>query len=222
MNDSQVRKMDKVDREDVFMAESTADFPPATVAAQMTVLIGVEKTKILQFDAEQTSGFDNKRQAQAIYDDWRDEVIDLINQYVLAAAIVDGDIPGTAAKYTKPYPRTDQNLIAKAASFAADSPGIETQLLAAGLEEDAPARLPLAKTAFQQAARVRDGALEQHAGATGGMSDSFRKMMEYSKRRDKAVRLKYRNNPAKLAAWTVASHLDRAPKRTKNDAPPTS
>ncbi|MDQ2746234.1 MAG: hypothetical protein M3T96_03135, partial [Acidobacteriota bacterium] len=53
---------------------------------------------------------------------------------------------------------------------------------------------------------------EKHGAATGGMNAAFRQTMELSSRRDKRIRLKYRRNPAKLAAWEIASHLDRAPK----------
>jgi len=144
-------------------------------------------------------------------------LIDLIDLFVLAADIVDDDIEGTAAKFRKPYPRTDQNLIAKATSFNADAEPIKSAMFAAGLPTDAIARLLTVRDAFQQAALVHDTAEEKHAEATGGMTDSFRKMMDYSTRRGKNVLMKYRNNPAKLAAWLVASHLDRAPKKSGGD-----
>jgi hypothetical protein len=213
MNDSQRRKIDKMDREEAFFTENAADFDGNLQVAKYTPLIATEKSKILAFDAQQTSGFDDKRQAQEIYDARRDELIDLLDVFVLAADIVDDDIEGTAAKFRKPYPRTDQNLIAKATSFNADAAPIRAEMLAAGLPSDAIARLLTVRDAFQQAALVHDTAEEKHAEATGGMNDSFRKMMEYSTKRGKNVQMKYRSNPAKLAAWLVASHLDRAPKR---------
>lgn len=212
MNDSQRKKTDKLDREDAFMIDNTADFPAPTKAAAQTTEINAERTKVLAFDAKQTSGFDDKRQAQAIYDDNRDELIDLIDKHVLAGKIVDDDIPGTAEKYKKAYPRTDQNLIAKATSFHTDGEAIKEALAEAGFTTEDRARLITVRDAFQQAALARDTSEEHHAEASGGMNASFKKMMDLSRRRDKNVRMKYRDNPAKLAAWTVASHLDRAPK----------
>jgi hypothetical protein len=217
MNDAQRRKMDKIDREEAFMTDNAADFPSGSHADKWTQLINPEKAKILQFDAAQTSGFDDKRQAQEIYETRRDELVDLLEEFVLAADIVDDDIEGTAAKFKMPRPRTDQNLIAKATSFHADSDTIKTELEEAGLRAGGRGQLITIRDAFQQAALAHDSAEEHHAEATGGMNDSFRKLMQYSRRRDKSVRMKYRNNPAKLAAWTVASHLDRAPKRKKKD-----
>src|SRR5215213_2481194 len=133
MNDVFRRKMDKIDREEAFFIDNAADFAGNAKADQYTTSINAEKAKILGFDAEQTSGFDDKRQAQVIYEIRRDELIDFLEQFALAAAIVDDDIEGTAAKFKMPRPRTDQSLIAKAASFSTDATPIKTELVAAGL-----------------------------------------------------------------------------------------
>lgn len=212
MNDSQMRKLDKRNREDAFIKENAADFPANSPADKFTQLINAEHAKILAFDAQQTSGRDDRRQAQEIYENRRDELVDLLEMFVLAADIVDDDIEGTAAKFKMPRPRTDQSLIAKAASFNNDSGSIETELVEAGLDEDGRARLLSLRDAFIKAAADDDAAEQASGEATGGMSDAFKKMMEYMRRRDKSVRMKYRKNPSKLAAWEIASHLDRAPK----------
>lgn len=216
MNDAQRRKIDKIDREEVYFTENAADFTGNALVDRYTPLINAEKANILAFDALQTSGYDDRRQAQEIYENRRDDLIDIIEQYVLAADIVDDDIEGTAAKFRKPYPRTDQNLIAKATSFAADALPIRVELIAAGLPAELLTEILSARDAFQEAALAHDAAEEKHAEGTGGMVDSFRKIMEYSKKRGKAVKLKYRRNAAKLASWLVASHLDRAPQRQPN------
>lgn len=226
MNDSHRRKLDKIDREDVFVADNAADFPAASKVAAWTALIAAEKERFLAFDAQQMSGFAGKRGAQDIYDDQRDALVDLLEECVLAADIVDDDRPGTAAKFKMPRSRTDGNLIAAATSFFDDSASIEISLEEAGLRDGGRALLLTLRDDFQQTAAARDSAEEKHAEGTGGMTDAMRKMMDYSRRRDKSVRMKYRKNPAKLAAWNTASHLDRAPQRkasepAENPPPPT-
>lgn len=222
MNDAFRRKMDKIDREQAFFADNAADFAGNAQVAKYSPLIAAEKTKILAFDAQQTSGFDDQRQAQEIYENRRDELVDLLQLHVLAASIVDDDIEGTAAKFKMPKPRSDQALIAKAASFNADAAPIKDALAAAGLPAGATAALLTTSTAFQQAALAHDSAEENHAEATGGLSASFRLLMDYSRKRGKNVLMKYRDNSAKLAAWTVASHLDRAPKSKPIPPAPTT
>lgn len=217
MNDSQRRKMDKLDREDVFMNDNTDDFPARSPAGILTTQINVERTKINAFDAQQSSGYSAKHSAQAIYDERRERLVDLLDKFVLAAKIVEDDVEGTAAKFKNPRPRTDQNFIAAATAFYNDSANIETQFESAGMDEGDRALLLTIRDEFQQAAAAHDSGEESHAEATGGMNECFRKAMELSSRRDKRVRMKYRDNPAKLAAWTVASHLDRPPKPAKKN-----
>lgn len=217
MKDDFRRKMDKIDREEVFFTDNAADFASHTKAQELNGLINAEKAIILAFDAQQTSGFDEKRQAQEIYENRRDTLVDYLEEWVLAAGIVDDDIEGTAEAYKMPRPRTDQNLIAKATAFAANGASIKAEFIAAGLSNEAFDNLLTARDAFQQAALAHDSAEEKHAEGTGGMIASFRKIMNWSRLRGKIAKLKYRNNAAKLAAFTVASHLDRAPKKK----PPT-
>lgn len=213
MNDSQLRKQDKLNREDAFIIDNAADFPANSPVDKLTGQINTLRQKILDYDAAQDSGFGDKRQSQAIYEERRDQLIDLLDEFALAAAIVDDDIEGTATKFKNSYPRSDQKIIARATSFNADSAGIEDELTEAGLDAGSRARLLTLRDEFQQAAAAHDTAEGQQAEATGGMNDSFRQAMALSNRRDKRVRMKYRSNPAMLAAWTVASHLDRAPKK---------
>lgn len=221
MNDSHRRKLDKIDREDVMVADNPADFPAGSPVAELTAQIAVEKTRFLDYDAQQMSGFAGKRGAQDIYEDQRDDLVDLLEEHVLAAAAIDDDVPGTAERFKMPRPRNDANLIAAATAFHNDSADINDALEDAGLRRNGRTILITFRDAFRQTAAQHDSAEERHAEATGGMDDAMRKMMRLSRRRDKFVRLKYRTNPAKLAAWTVASHLERAPKRnTGNENPP--
>ena len=213
MNDSHRRKLDKIDREDVMIEDNKADFPVGSKVAELTTQIAAEKARFIAFDAQQMSGFAGKRGAQDIYNDQRDDLVDLLEEYELAAAALDGERPGTAERFRMPRPRTDDNYIAAATSFFNDSADIADELEEAGLRTGGRAMLVTFRDAFRQTAAERDSSEEEHAEATGGMNDAMQKMMNYSRSRDKFVRLKYRNNPAKLAAWTVASHLERAPKR---------
>lgn len=212
MNDSLLRKNDKLGREDAFVVDNAADFPKDSPVDKLSKQINIERAKALDFDAAQTSGFGDQRQAQEIYETRRDGLIDLLDEFVLAAAIVDDDIEGTAAKFKNSYPRGDQKIIARAASFYNDSVNISSELTEAGLRSGGRDQLLTLHDEFQQAAAAHDTAEERHGEATGGMNAAFRQAMELSSRRDKRIRLKYRQNPAKLAAWEIASHLDRAPK----------
>lgn len=53
----------------------------------------------------------------------------------------------------------------------------------------------------------------QRAAATGGLFDAARRGMSLSRKLNSIVQIRYADDPAKLAAWTVASHLERLPRR---------
>lgn len=220
MNDSQRRKLDKIEREAVFITDNISDFPAASPVGLLTAEINSERERIANFDAMQSSGFSSKDSAQGIYDERRDQLVDMLDKFALAAKIVEDEVEGTAAKFRNSYPRTDQKLITRATAFFSDSSDLETEFTDAGMAAGDRARLLTLRDEFQQAANAHDSSEEKHAEASGGLLDAFRKAMALSSRRDKRVRMKYRTNAAKLAAWTVASHLDRAPKKAKETPPP--
>jgi hypothetical protein len=55
--------------------------------------------------------------------------------------------------------------------------------------------------------------------ATAGIKSKLARAAKLRKEIDPIVRNKYRNDPATLAAWKSASHVQRPPKKQKRDAP---
>ena len=67
-----------------------------------------------------------------------------------------------------------------------------------------------------------DLAGEHSVGSTYALKTSMTKLGKMSHSLDKINRNKYENNPAKLDAWLMASHLQRAPQAvSKNNPTPT-
>lgn len=223
MNDAYRRRMDKFNRERVFFDDNGADFPAGSPAETVSAQIDANVAEILQRDAELSATLGDKERAQAIKMNRRDLLLEAEREIVSgAAAIGDAAVEGITAKFKMPHPRTDQNIIADAdAKFADTAPPLEAQFVTVGLDATFRADLQAAKTAFQQARDDADSALEEHAGAVGALADLFRRTMALSRQRSAIVKLKYRDNPRALAAWTVASHLERAPKSDAGDAPVT-
>lgn len=219
MNDTQERKLDKFKREQVFYADSAADFASATAGAMMDKAALI--AEIERLAAEQISGFDDKRQAFDRLENARDNVEEDLEQINFAARAADDELENLAAKFRLPYRFTDETLMATARSFQTDASPHRAAFVELGLPDDFLVDLANDIAAFETAANASDSALEEHAQATGALNDSFRRGMEQSKKQDAVVRIKYRNAPGKLAAWTVASHLERAPKGTGGTPTPT-
>ena len=119
-----------------------------------------------------------------------------------------------------PDPRTDQNIIAKATAMFNETAPYEANFVGVGLDANFRTNLTAARDAFQQARDDANSAAEGHGEAVGAIEQLFREVMAISRQRGALVMLKYHNNPGKLAAWAIASHLEKAPK-AKTPTPPT-
>lgn len=222
MTGAQRKRMDKLQREDIFMTDNEADFPANSPGGEVTSELRPKMAEALEKDAAITQESGGKRAAQESKDETRDELLNLERDFARAAIGIGTEVPGLAAQFRVPENRTDQNLIATATAFYDASEPHKAKfnrLLGAECRE----LLKAARDEFSAARAEWESAVEGKAGAVGALDALFREMMSLSRKRDAIVRLKYRNNPQKLAAWTVASHLERAPKRSTEPTPaPTS
>lgn len=213
MNDTQIRKFDKLQRQDVYMKDSAADFPANSAGDKTAVFQAALIVEIQQKAAAQTSGFNEKRQAFVVKKTGYKRIDTILDNISLAADGLVDEFPGIEAKFRRIRKPTEQSFMAQARAFLADAAEYKNAMIAQGLDADFLVQLADAITEFEQAAANADSAEEAHAAATGALNDAFKRGIANSKKMDSAIKLKYRENPGKLAAWTVASHLERAPKR---------
>ena len=215
MNDALRRRTDKLNREKVFKEENKNDFPSDSPVDTLSVRIDELLDEILVRDAQLEETLGDKRQAKAISDEKRDLLIGELED-VRDAAIVVGDteVAGITAKFKMPSSRSNQNLIAAGTAFYNDSaPPLDDTLVTKGsLNAGFREEIQTANNEFQQARANFDAAVEEHGEAVGALDSLVREAMSLSRRRSAAVKLKYKNNPGKLASWAIASHLERPPK----------
>lgn len=213
MNDAHRRRMDKIDRERVFVTDNAADFPKDSPVDLISETINTKATNVLARDADLAAAFGGKSQAMSIKGDRRDNLLEAFREIVLGArAIGNAAVPGITARFKMPEPRTEQNLLATADAFHADTAALEQQFIEVSLDADFRAALIIAKNDFQTARDEADSAAEEHGEAVGALDALMRELMAHSRQRSAMVKLKYKNNPGKLAAWAIASHLESAPK----------
>ncbi len=219
MNDSHRRRMDKLDRERVFIIDNTADFPKNSPVDLISETINTKANNVLSRDAVLVASLGDKSQAMSIKGNQRDNLLEAFREIVLGARAIGETVsPGITSKFKMPEPRTEQNLIATADAFHSDTAAFEQQFIDVGLDVDFRAALIVAKNDFQTARDEADSAAEEHGEAVGALDALMRELMAHSRQRAAMVKLKYKNNPGKLAAWAIASHLDSAPKSAPKPA----
>ena len=209
MKASQQRKMDKFEREDVFMTDNAADFPPATPGGKAFSNLANVISEIRNLAAEQISGTDGSRQQVSVKDEDMDDLLFQIRQINRAANAFEVEIPGSEKQFRLPRSRSEQNILATARAFYKDATPIAATFIDYGLAATFLADLQATIDAVETRAALADSAEGQQSAATGGLVDATMRGMNISRRLDAIVRIKYAANPSKLAAWTVASHLER-------------
>lgn len=215
MKASQRRKLDKFQREARFMADNAADFPdnsPGDKAANLQIAVIAE---IENYAAQQISGMDSSRQETSVKDDYLDDLIEMIRDINRAANAFADEVRGIESKFRLPRSRSQQNIVSTAQSFHTDASPLKAKFIEYGMEgdflEDLQATINHVKNRDAQA----DSAAGQQTAATGGLIDAISRGMDISRKLDAIVKIKYRSNPSKLAAWATASHLERSPQREK-------
>jgi hypothetical protein len=220
MNASQRRKLDKFQREARFMADNAADFPgnsPGDKAANLQIDVIAE---IENYAAQQISGSDSSRQETSVKDDYLDDLIEMIRDINRAANAFADEVPGIEQKFRLPRTRSQQNIVSTAQSFQTDATPLKAKFIEYGLDADFLTDLHDTIDHVRNRSSQADSAQGQQTTATGGLTYAIGRGMDVSRKLDAIVKIKYRNNPAKLSAWAVASHLERAPQRGQPTAAP--
>src|SRR5260221_621364 len=82
-------------------------------------------------------------------------------------------------------------------------------LISLGLHADFLTQLGTDITAFEAAITAKGAGVGAQAGATGGLEDAAHKAAIALHVLNTIVKNTYKNNPAKLAEWTTASHVEK-------------
>lgn len=221
MKDVERRKLDKFERQDAFMADNAADFPKDSPGEKAWKKLTDIIDEIHALAAQQVSGLTTAAQSVGNKDDLIDELYQTIRSINRAANAFEDEVPGSDLKFRIPRNRSEENLLATGRAFHADAAPLVAQFVEYGLEADFRDDLDALITQIETHGTQADSGGEQRAAATGGLLDAARRGMEVSRKLDAIVRIKYQTSPQKLAAWTVASHLDRAPRRKETPVAPT-
>jgi hypothetical protein len=130
------------------------------------------------------------------------------------------DNPSLIEIFRMPRGDNDQQLIAKARSFITEATPLLTQFVEYGLPNNFIDSLEEDIRNFEQAITEQGTSIDTKVGATAAIDDAIERGLKAVKRLTAVVKNKYADNPAKLASWTSASHVERPPKK-KPETPPT-
>lgn len=215
MNDRERVRYDMFVRVRQFGIESAADFPVGTIAPTQFTEINTVINLIDQLAANQTAAFGDARFSFVGKDTARENVREDLQEIARTARSMVYQFPGIDVKFRMPRNLNDQNLLAAARAFHAEATPQDLEFVAYGLEADFLTDLQADIDAFEATLGPTGAAIDAQVEATAEIGAAVRRGMVAVRILNGVVRNRYRGDVGKLAAWTSASHIEKAPKPDK-------
>jgi hypothetical protein len=202
-----------------FAHDNEADLPPGSPGRILLERFDGSIDRIQTLAAQKVSGSDDFNRYMGLKEDALDTIKSIIRQMNLAANAVSENGLGIGDKYRRPRNRSEQNILATGRSFHADSAEHEALFIEHGMDGSFRTDLQAAIDAVESNNDLARLAFGSRAEATGALIDEFERASVIARKLKAFMQIKYRDDAGKLAAFTVASRLERPPVRAAGVRP---
>lgn len=145
------------------------------------------------------------------------EDLKAINRTARALALTT---PGLEDMFRVPYNVGAQAWLTAARSFAENAEPLKAEFIRRGHAPDFIEDLRADTEALQELIRTRAQKSGARVAATAAIDDVIGRGLNAVRELDAIVRNVFRDDPAALAEWTSASHIERAPRRSGGGTQP--
>ncbi len=222
MKKQEIRTLDTLKRTDAFHTANAADFLAGSLGDKQFALITDAVMQAGALGAEQLSGGSEAHGSvlskATLWLLIQDDLVH-INRAAHSLALLG--TPGVEGEFRMPRGNSNQKLLNAARAFIQDATPLKAQFITLSLPADFLDTLQAHTDAFEACIKSKAAGKGTRAGATAGIADTVHKAVIALHVVDTIVRNTYKNDPQKLAEWTVASHVERVAKKTAKPAPVT-
>jgi hypothetical protein len=220
MNDSENRSHQAFTRSQGFGIGHASDFAPTSVAAQLFATLATIVSTLDSHAAAQASSRGSAREGTTTRGQAREELrADLVNINRTARALAD-EVPGINDKFRVPPVGNDRILLNAARAAAVDAVPLEARFIALEMPADFLADLNDDIARLEATMDDQSRGVGNAIAARVAIETTVDEGVAVLGKLDAIMRNKYANDPATLAEWTSASHIERAPRRKKQSAKP--
>lgn len=210
MDRLQVRQLNRGQARRAFFTDNAADFPPASAGGRVALAMDAEIAAIVADAARQSSGAVSQK--VDVKDEDFFELKKIMRQMNRAGNSLGEEFEGIEELFRLPRTDAEEIWLAKGRAYHADSEAHETAMKEYIPNENFRADLMAVITRMEASSTNIDIAEHERGGATGSLKAHFRELGRLGRKGHNIVLNKYEDDPEKLAAWTIASHLKAAPK----------
>jgi hypothetical protein len=215
MNDLEKNQSDAIVRSSEFGTQQPQLFPAGQFAAQLLARLHTAAAKLTLETTKHASSRGSAQQntvGKATLREALHEHLATINRIAQALSF---EMPGLKNKFR--MPRGDDNdLLTGARAFAADALPLKSDFIRYGLPEDFIEDLNDDIAAFEQATAARNQSMGQQAASHAAQDEALADGLQALRQLDTYLQTVLRDDPAMLAAWNRASHIERVPHRRKS------
>jgi hypothetical protein len=214
MNDTDGRTHQMLVRSREAFAQNINDFSAGGAARQLFADLQAAIIEVEQKAAAHGAGRSDAKQGTQSLNEAREELLADLSAIREAAKVM-----GVEEKFPYPPRNNDEQLLQMAGIYATNALPSKAQLIAHELPPDFLEDLAADKAAFQSTSAERGNAVGDHISARQELDDALGRGVEVVRKLTGLMKVKYANNAGKLAEWTAATHVERAPKRAKPNTP---
>jgi hypothetical protein len=214
MNDTDGRTHQMLVRSREAFAQSINDFSQAGAARQLFTELQAVITEVEEKAAAHGTGRSEARQGTQTLNEAREDLLADLFSIREAAKVM-----GVEEKFPYPPRNNDEQLLQMAGIYATNGLPLKVQLIAHELPADFLDDLAADRAAFQSTSAERGNAVGDHISAREELDDALGRGVELVRKLTGLMKVKYANNAGKLAEWTAATHIERAPRRARTNTP---
>ncbi|HEX8649624.1 MAG TPA: hypothetical protein VF708_02205 [Pyrinomonadaceae bacterium] len=220
MKDTQTRKYEAFLRVQEFGNNHAARIPTETIANELFTRLDeiIEQTN--KHSSAQSSGLRAAREGGTIKEVRRAALHALLKGISRTAKSLP--TPGMSDKFRVPSRLKDQDLLSLARSIAADAAPIRIEFIRRGLPANFIDNLSTLITNFEQAVDQMIQSEETRVAATAAIKDLVQGGMNVLRQLDPIMRNVFVEDPATLASWGSARHVERTSRSKRTDKTPAS
>lgn len=201
-------------RVQAFTAERAASFPAGSLGGETVAELGRVVETLTEAATTQTSGLSSVQRATAERMAAREALRESMQALARTARVMALDTPGLENKFRLPRSGSDPALLQTARAFAIDAVPLKDKFLSlampASFIEDFKEDIADLERAMGQQNTGRGA----HVSATVSVESAAERGMNAVRKLDAIVRNMFRDDPATLAAWESARHVE-SPARTR-------
>jgi hypothetical protein len=221
MNDTETRRYEMFINVREFETPHQPRFPLGSLAHDLFARLRTLIAEIETHDSALSSGKRTVSQGGRTKAVARDELQRRLEAMSRTARSIAINNPGLENKFRAPRKLKDQELLSTARSFATDAAPLQTDFIQRGLTDSFLQDLAADIADFEQAINRTIQGRETHVAANAAIDDLIAEGTSIVRELDTIMRNIFADEPAALAAWLSASHVERAPRSGgKQSAPP--